>query len=387
MAMATSQRKPKILYLITKANWGGAQRYVFDLARAMPQQGFETAIMSQQGPLLDRADAEGIKTYALESLDRDIDPLKDVRAFFQLLKILRSERPDILHLNSSKAGGLGALAGRLAGVRAVIFTAHGWAMGEAHRPFLQRALIYIVSWITLLLCHHVITVSEFDRRQGLSFPFASGKILTIYNGVTPFEHDDASRLRRELLPGAQKLESIWIGTTAELHFNKGIDVALEALNTLHKKGLDFIYIVLGEGEERAPLETYVREKNLEKKVHLLGHRAQAARYAPAFDIFLLPSRKEGFPYALLEAGVSGRAVVASAVGGIPEIILESVTGRLFPARNAEALATVLESLIKDVSARESYGAALKHSVATQFTENRMIEETAALYRARLHLYT
>lgn len=376
-------REQKILYFITKSNWGGAQRYAYDLARAMQERGFQTGIISQPGALLTRAQKAGVPTYALDSLARDIDPFRDVKTFFSLLVILYRERPDILHLNSSKAGGLGALAGRLAGVPVIIFTAHGWAMSEEHRPRWQQTLIYFVSWVTLMLSHHVITVSEYDRELGLTLPFSDGKIIAIHNGITPSHTQDIGALRNELLPQRAHHPTLWIGTIAELHVNKGIDIALQALHLLSRKGLDFVYLVIGEGEERATLQAAIQENDLQGHVHLIGAREEAGRYAPAFDIFLLPSRKEGFPYVLLEAGAAGCATVASSVGGIPELILDSVTGRLVPTGDVTALSDVLETLVLSKDLRASYGGALRHSVATQFSSLRMFEETAAVYRAQL----
>ena len=128
----------RILYLITKANWGGAQRYVYDLATAAKTQGYDVSVAyGEEGPLAPRLRASGIPAERIRGLARDIGWLREARAFFSLLRLLRRERPEVIHINSSKAGILGCLAARFTGVPRIIFTAHGWAFNEA-RPLRQR---------------------------------------------------------------------------------------------------------------------------------------------------------------------------------------------------------------------------------------------------------
>lgn len=384
--------KPKILYLITKSNFGGAQHYVYDLATALRERDFETLVAlggtgtrdASPGKLFDLLKTAGVRTLVVEHFTRDIFLLNDFRALTEIYKIFKKEQPDIVHLNSSKAGLLGALAARAARVPIIVFTAHGWPFRESHRPLLWRLMALLGSWFTLLLSHQVISVSEFDRVAGSRLPLASGRIMTIYNGQAATTHTTQTYARASLLPQHASSAPLWIGTIGELHHNKGIDVALRALGRLAKSGTPFTYVVIGEGEERKNLEAIRSDEKLSSHVHFVGYRPDAAELCSAFDIFLLPSRKEGFPYVLLEAGAAGCAVIASEVGGIPEIILDSVTGRLVPPENTLELGAALTSLIAHTDRRAQYGGALRHSVKRQFSQKRMLEETAALYRARLH---
>ena len=161
--------RKKILFVITKSNWGGAQQYVFTLATHFSKQGNAVTVVlggtgdtgAPVGLLAERLKQHGIPTIFLTSFARDISLVHDIRSFFELHKIISSIRPDILHVNSSKAGGIGALAGRIAGVKNVIYTAHGWAHREARNP-LSKLLLWFISWVTILLSHKTIAVSEFD---------------------------------------------------------------------------------------------------------------------------------------------------------------------------------------------------------------------------------
>jgi len=391
--MPSAERKPKILYIITKSNWGGAQRYVYDLATSMEEEGFDVSVAlggtgelhATPGKLAEKLREHSITVHVIEHFTRDIFLLQEVRALIELTRLCAKERPDIVHLNSSKAGLLGSLAARIAGVPVIVFTAHGWPWREVHRSFLWRAIAWLGSWITLLLCHQVITVSEFDRIESDTLPFASGKVMTIYNGHEAAPLETRGYARSTLLPHARMVDPFWIGTIGELHQNKGIDIALEAIENLFKGGHGVTYVVIGEGDERHSLEEQIRNTGLERSVHLVGFKPNASTLLAAFDLFLLPDRKAGFPYVLLEAGSTGLPVIASAVGGIPEIITDGVNGILTEPEDPRALTERIEALMQDENARSQYARALKATVEHQFGKKRMVEETTALYRARLSL--
>src|ERR1700734_3367295 len=126
-----NQARTKVLFLITKGTWGGAQRYVFDLATNIPRGRFEAVVAyGQKGKLAEDLTNAGVRTLQLPSLGRDVAVVSDIKSFFEILKLLRKERPDVLHLNSSKAAALGAPAARIAGVKKIIFTVHGWPFRE-----------------------------------------------------------------------------------------------------------------------------------------------------------------------------------------------------------------------------------------------------------------
>ncbi|NQV93114.1 glycosyltransferase, partial [Candidatus Kaiserbacteria bacterium] len=143
-------KKKKILFIITKSNFGGAQRYVYDIARSLSPDAFDVVVaFGGEGLLKDKLAHAKIRTVPIEDLERDINIFNEIDVFFQLLKLYRVEKPDIVHLNSSKIGGIGALAGRIAQVPLIIFTAHGWAFNE-ERSWGARKIIAFLYWITLI---------------------------------------------------------------------------------------------------------------------------------------------------------------------------------------------------------------------------------------------
>lgn len=365
----------KILYVITKANWGGAQRYVYDLATAAKERGHQVAVAyGSVGALTEKLAAAGIPTVELPGLARDLRLRGEWEAFRALVALLRAERPDVVHVNSSK-GGLAVLAARIAGVRRILFTAHGWAFNE-DRPWWQKALIRAAYLATVLLSHETICVSAAVRRD-MRLPLLGKRLVVIRNGIAPEKPRAKKSARNILLP--TKAGGIWAGMLAELHPAKRVEDAIEAMAELAPDYPDLELFVIGEGEERPRLEALVAARSLGGRVHLLGFVPGAASYLSAFDLFLMPSRTEALGYALLEAGAAGLPVVAARVGGIPEIVVHGESGLLVPPENPASLARAMRALLDDPAARKSYGAALKARVAERFLKDRMLEETFARY--------
>lgn len=380
----------KVLHLITKSNWGGAQRCVFDLAQDTRAAGIDVAVaLGGDGPLASRLREAGIRVIPIPSLGRDITARGDLAAAGDIWRILGAERPDVLHLHSSKAGGIGALLGRLRRVPAIVFTAHGWAFNEP-RPEWQRLLIRALHVATVLLAHRTIAVAAAIPRQ-LGWGRVLGRRFTVIRNGTNFEQPLGREAARAALAEskpelaaalASRGDAPAIVAVAELHRIKGLDTLIEAAADLSRRNpeLDFSVSVLGEGEARAELERLIAERGQSGRVHLAGFTRDAARLLPAFDIFTMPSRSEALPLALLEAGAAGVPCVASRVGGIPEVISNQKTGFLVSPERPRELAEALRRLVEDAPLRARLGAALRERIKDEFSRERMSTETVSLYR-------
>ncbi|MBI2046124.1 MAG: glycosyltransferase family 4 protein [Parcubacteria group bacterium] len=379
--------KKKILYLVTKSNQGGAQRNVYDLATDLSPANFDVLICAGgEGWLLDELNKKNIRAESLPFLSRDINILADLSVFFRLIALFKKERPDVVHLHSSKVGGLGAFAARVSGVPKIIFTAHGWAFNEP-RFFLSRAMIWLASCVTALLSHHLITITKKDTAQARAMPFVSkSKINYIPNGIGEIKFLPREMSRETLLSSLAKNlspETLWIGAISELTKNKGLSYAIDAIANLlrRKEGpfVKFVFVIIGEGEERKALEKQIADNNLSNTVFLVGHKKDARILLKAFDIFTLTSLKEGLPYALLEAGLAGLPVVASNVGGIPDII-DNNAGILVPTKNPEAIAEALQKMIQDAGLRHHCGAHNAKKISNTHSLRNMLNQTTALYK-------
>lgn len=367
----------RILYVITKSNWGGAQRYVFDMATEAQKLGHTVLVASgSEGELIERLVAAGVPTISIRSMQRDVDVWKEFRVAKELADIIRKFKPTVVHGNSSKAGLLASLVARSMGVRRIIFTSHGWAFNE-NRPAWQRILIWLAHYATVLLSHTTICNSAATAHGARHMPLSKGHLVVIPLGVAPgtlLSRDDA---RFMLAPHISF--PTWIGTIAELHPIKQIDSLVRAFALIKDDFPKTTLMIMGEGSERMRLEALIRDLSLEDRVRLRGHVEDARAYLPALDVFVLPSRSEGLGYVLLEAGLARLPVVASNVGGIPEVIRNNETGLLFPSGDIHALAERLSACLRDESLRVRLGNTLHHHVRESFSKDAMVARTLALY--------
>lgn len=386
-------KKKKILFCITKSNWGGAQRYVYNLATSISPEKYEiVVVLGGNGRLKEKLEIAGIKTISISALKRDVGIINDIISFFALIKIFKKERPDIVHLNSSKIGGLGGLAGRIAGIKKIIFTAHGWAHNE-DRNFIQKVIISVMYFFTVLFSHSTIVVSEKLKTQLIGKNILDKKITTIHNSIGEIEFMEKEKARQEIvekfLPKSEsvlnkiKENPVWIGTISELHKNKGLNYAIEAvkkhLETKHPSLQDVIFIIMGEGEERKKLEEIIKKNGLKNSVFLVGNVENASSYLKALDIFTLTSVTEALPGAILEAGKAEVLIIASNVGGIPEIIDDMKSGILIQSKKPKEISDAIEYYLNHPDKREIFTSLLKKKIDEDFNLETMIAKTIEVY--------
>lgn len=380
-----TNRKIKILYCITKSNWGGAGRYVFDLATGLPKDKFEVIVaLGGNGILAEKLSKEKIRVIPINELERDVNIFRDWASFKALIEIFREEKPDVIHLNSSKIGIMGAIAGKIAGVKKIYFTAHGWVYKEDRCPF-KKFVLKIVSWLNVLLTTKTIVISDCDYKSMKRWPFAKRKLELIPNGIkefTPMEKEAAKKTlwkKLGLTPSSMKNKLV-IGTIAELHRNKGLIFAMQAISLISEKtAKKMAFVIIGEGEERERLSAFIRNKGLEDKIFLTGFMEDASKYLSAFDVFILPSVKEGLPYVLLEAGLASLPVIASDIGGIPDIVENNVTGILVSKRNSCEIKKALVGASENMFAMEMMGRKLQEKVKTDFSFASMLNQIIWVY--------
>lgn len=374
----------KILYIITQADGGGAQKYVLTLASYF-NGAIAAGAESQQ--LFDDARAAGLDVYRLKHLKRDIHPWHDLLAVLELKRLIKKLQPQIVHLNSTKAGFLGSLSGWLAkhstysfsrqemAYPKVLFTAHGFRFLE---PLSAPAKIFYlgIEKFASRFRDHIITVSEADRQAALRYGIiADSKISVIHNGLAPVKFLDREEAKAALgLPSRKML----LGSIANFYKTKGLDILIDALSLLDSKLLESIHLaIIGEGKERISIEKRILEHRLVAKVTLVGNLPRAEKYLKAFDVFLLPSRKEGFPFVLLAAMQAGVPIIASKVGGIPEALGDA--GVQVPPQDPRSLANAIMSLLNDVNlARQLAQRAEDRSQL--FSQSAMLEKTQAVYQ-------
>jgi glycosyltransferase involved in cell wall biosynthesis len=336
--------------------------------------------MGGEGVLGDMLHNAGIRTITLYEMQNKLSLREARSAASELRRVLKIERPDVLHVNSSTAGLIGAVIGHTTRVPNIIFTAHGWAFNE-DRPLSQRLILKALHYLTVLLSDRTIAVSRAIVTQ-MNWPFAQRKMKVINPGRTigvTYSHDEA----REKLIGfcpelAAYQNDYWIVCLAELHPIKRHLVLLDAFRQLPQTDTPTRLILIGEGSERERIEIYIATHHLAGRVIVTGSITEAARFLKAFDLFVLASKSESYGYVLHEAGLAGVPVIATNVGGIPDIIENHNTGVLVPPDNAPALTTAIHILQTNPTQTAAYAAALKTELSNRSVV-KMTRQTESLY--------
>jgi len=391
-------QRTKILFVITKSVWGGAQRYVFDLATNLPADQFEIAVacgsvpppklMEESAPrtttgTLSEKLKNSIPVFPVRHFQKSINPFKELISFFEILFICFRFQPDIIHSNSSKAGGIAGLAAllyQLAYRKRVkrVFTAHGWAFMEPWRPRWQRVVIRIASKATALLHHHIIVISTRDYDATATYNVVpKHKVTFIHNGIGAMEFLPRKNAQQELFG---KEYSFVIGAIAEWTKNKGLEYLIEAMPAVVNMFPQILLCLVGWGEEEKNFKFQISNFKLEKNVFLVS-KSPAAPYLKAFDVFVLPSLKEGLPYTILEAGLAELPVIATRVGGIPDIIEDGTCGILVNPASPQQLANAIVKLSRDTNLREKMGQELQKHVIKEFSLASALEKTIVLYHS------
>lgn len=373
--------KTKVLFLITKSTWGGAQRYVFDMATNLPPEQFEPIVATGgDGPMIEKLKAAGVKVLPIPGMQRDISFYKELRASLAIARLIRQEDPDILHVNSSKAGVIGAILGRLLGVPKVIFTAHGWAFNE-DRSRISKFIMGFFHWVTILAAHETITVSNALKSQ-MKWLGTKRKMHTVHNGgeLPHFLGRTIARQKlMEHLPALQQYHNdTWSITIGELHPTKQHNVVIRAMADLKEREQVVRHIIIGTGELQNELQTLVSDLGLEDAVFFTDYLDQAASYLKAADVFILGSRSEALGYVILEAAQAALPIVASDVGGIPEIVTNEKEALLVPSGDVSALAAAIYRVLTKPSLAESISAAALVR-SHNFSIKKMVTETTARY--------
>jgi glycosyltransferase involved in cell wall biosynthesis len=361
----------RVLHIVTWLGVGGAERLVLTAATGLSPATFESAVCCfiERGRLADEAERHGIKVWCLEAFPS----LRRPAVLCRLYRIIRAFRPDIVHTHLQAPNLYGRLMALAARVPVVIASEHNVYTSKARRHV----------WMERLLARRtaaLVAVSDqVQRFLATQLRIEPSAIRVVRNGIaTPAVSSpqavDALR-RRLALPADQFV----LGTVASLTPKKGHAFLFRALAGLRDRGLHCSLILAGDGPERASLEALAATLGLADRVHFLGVEAQVGDVLALIDLFVLPSITEGLPLALLEAMAAGKPVVATEVGGVPDVITSGTNGLLVPAKAVEPIVDAVQTLLMDPQLRASYGARGRATVLAGFTEDQHLASLGALY--------
>jgi glycosyltransferase involved in cell wall biosynthesis len=383
-------KKHSVLYVITQSEWGGAQRYVFDLATSIANDWDVSVAFGEQGTegaFAKKLREEDVSCYSIPSLVRKLSFINDVSACYELMRLIMRIKPDVVHLNSSKVSIVGSAATFFASVSLwkrirVVYTAHGWVFNEP-LSIVKRYLYIFLEWKTAFFKDAIICVSDHDRAIALQKHIASRrKLVTIWNGIDLVsfkESEDVRRMFKKEYGIPEK--GILIGSVGNLYRTKGFEYAIEAMRSLRTiRGEKAYLCIIGEGEKRPELEDRIREGDLEGVVFLAGSIPNASELLKGFDVYVSSSVKEGLSYTLIEALQAGLPIVATRVGGSAEVLGEGEAGVLIEPAKSDAIMTSVLRVFEEDGLRDTLGKNARKR-AIYFIKERMVKETVSLYNS------
>lgn len=376
-----------IAHIMTRMAVGGAQESALAVCARADRGRFDQILVvgSEAGPegeLFTEAGKLGVDVEIIPALVRALSPMHDIRATGQLVKSLRRRKPDIVHTHSSKAGILGRVAARLAGVPIVIHSVHGWSF---HGHLSPRRVSAVVALERLMARFTTCLVVEADSdlRKGSGAKIgAPKKYFKIRNGIDlerfnlGVTHDRGAGFRSELgIPHDAPL----IGTVIRLVPQKNPQGFVRAAGIVLAERPSAHFVLVGDGPLRGETMTLAASLGVDDRIHFTGIRRDVADILPAFQMFVLSSHWEGLPRVVMEAMAFGIPVIAPDVDGMAEAVSDGVTGRLVAPGDPAALARAIVGLIDDPDAATSLGSAGRSLVTQRFDLRRMVTDFEALY--------
>jgi glycosyltransferase involved in cell wall biosynthesis len=358
----------KIVHLITELDSGGAQTALLRYLAHHDRSRYQSLVVCLYNG--ERIVAQKIRALGIEVIDLGMTRPYRFDALWRLYRLLRRERPSILHCWLIHANLLGRLVGRLARVPRIITARRNVEIGG---PWRERALRY-----TRRLDDAVIAVCELARQAEIERTGATPeKVVTIYNGIDPFptiHPEQLTQLRHDLaLPEKAPV----IICVSRLHPQKGHDYLLAAWSRVTAVYPQAHLLIVGDGERRSQLEQLAAGQ---PQIQFTGQRNDVPQLLALSDLFVLPSLWEGLPNVVLEAMAAGLPVVATAVGGTPELVIDGETGLLVPPRDPTALAQAALTLLNDLELARQMGENGRQRVTTQFTIQQTAAQTESLYQ-------
>lgn len=368
----------KVLFIITLSEIGGAQKHLFYHLKYLNKSVYEPVLIAGQDDwLIKQAEAMSIKTYPCKSLVRPINPASDFKAFFELLKIIRSEKPDIVHCHSSKAGIIGRIAAWIAGVSVIMFTAHGWAFTEGVSKT-NKAVYKFIEKYAAVITTKIIAVSDYDYMLAERYSVAGkDKMALVKNGIdfNRIDNDDLKKSYRKWLDIEDSKKVVTMVSRLSAPKNPKSFLKLAQLNDNPNN----IFLLVGGGPLMSEMQAYVENNNIQN-VRLMGDRNDIERILAVSDIFCFFSNYEGLPLAVIEAMAAGLPVIANPVGGMPELVKDGVNGYLVDKGDITAANDKLQLLMKDHIQRINMGSESRKMFLESFTASRMVKETEDIYR-------
>lgn len=383
----------RVLRVVGRLNMGGPALHVTYLAAGLAERGYETTLVAGslatgEDSMAFVAERLGVPVLRLEELRRDISPVRDLIAVRRLAGLIRSLRPHILHTHTAKAGALGRIAAMLAGDARppiVVHTFHGHVLRGYFGPVRTAAFRRLERWLARRSTA-LVAVSPQVRDDLVELGVAAPERFTVVRlGIALEERvaadgDRRAEARRLLGIPPDRFVVGWIGRMTAV---KRTEDVVFAFRRLRETGVDARLCLVGDGPDRAAVERRAHDLGVMRQTLFLGFQEDVAPFYAAFDALVLPSVNEGTPVSAIEALAAGRPVVATRVGGVPDVVRDGEDGYLVDPGAVDDLAARLATLAADPGLRERMGAAGRDRVRKRYAVDRLVDDVDRLYRSLL----
>jgi glycosyltransferase involved in cell wall biosynthesis len=382
----------RILRVIARLNMGGPAIHVANLAAGLETRGYHTTLVAGslargEDSMAYVAERLGVSVVNVPEIQREVAPLHDARSIRQLTAIIRRERPHILHTHTAKAGALARAAALVAGDARppiVVHTFHGHVLkgyfGRRRTAFFRQVERNLARSSDVL-----VAVSPEVRDELVEHGVAPAEKFTIIRLGIPLDErlgDDTANLDYRHLYGIPK-DAFVVGWVGRITSVKHTDAVLEIVQATRALGVDAVLCMVGDGPDRGRLEQRAQDLGLARSTYFVGYQTDVAGYYRLFDAFLLPSVNEGTPVSAIEALASGTPVVATRVGGVPDVVREGVDGFLVEPGETDTAAERLALLAREPDLRRRLGEAGSAHVRSRYSVDRLVDDVDRLYRALL----
>lgn len=385
--LTTTDRPLKVMHVIARLNIGGPAVYVIQLVDRLNASGCQAQIVcgtvgKDEGDMRYLADQKHLPLTVIPSLGREISPISDLATIYHLWRLMRHECPDVVHTHTAKAGFVGRIAAWLARIPVIVHTFHGHVFAGYFGKNKTRVFIQLER-LCARLSTRIITLSALLKRElaDIYHIAPASQIEIIELG---FELDELIQVNRnqsdfriqQHIPADVPL----VGIVGRLVPIKNHDLFLRAAKKILETTPDAHFAIVGDGERRAELEGMAHDLGIAEHVHFAGWITDTGPVYAALNVVVLCSHNEGLPVSLIEAMATGVPVVATAVGGVHDLLEEGRLGAMVPPGDTEALA---QAIIKTLHGAESVIAA-RAAVIERYSIQRSAERTQSLYRTLLH---
>lgn len=381
----------RVLRAIARLNMGGPTLHVSYLAEGLKERGYETTLVAGrlargEDSMAFAAEELGVEVIDLPSLHRDLSPLYDPISIAKMVEVIRRVRPQILHTHTAKAGAVGRFAALLAGDArppVVVHTFHGHVLRGYFDPA-QTAVFREIERFLARSSTRLIAVGPEVRDDLVELGVAPPEKFSVIRLGIDLEHrtgeGGGAELRTLFGIPASRFVVGWVGRMTGI---KRVPDVLLTFRRVLDLGVDATLVLVGDGPERMQLEEQARQLRIQERTLFVGYQRDVAPYLDLFDALLLPSGNEGTPVSAIESLASRTPVVATRVGGVPDVVRDGIDGFLADVGDIDGLAGALETLAGDAELRRRFGEAGREHVVPRYRVSRLVDDIDELYKELL----